>query len=365
VTASTTASERRTALFWLGILAAFLVLLYLLNGILLPFVAGAAIAYFLNPAVDRLELWRLPRAVATGVVLLLFVAVLVLLMMLLLPLLQVQAAELARRAPAVVEFGRREIQHFTELAQQQLAPEDLARVREMAGSWAGAALGWAAAFLEGLLTRGVAIASVLSLIFITPIVAFFLLRDWERLVAHIDGWLPRRHAAVIREQARLVDHTLAGFVHGQMLVGLILAVYYGAALTLAGLQFAIIIGILIGVLCFIPYVGVAIGLVLALGLALVQFGSWTMLGVVLAIFAVGHATESNLLSPKLVGERVNLHPVWIIFALLAFGTLFGFVGLLLALPAAAVIGVLVRFALGRYLTSRLYDPDSHPPHAPL
>lgn len=358
-------AERRAALFWIGILAFLLLALYLLNGILLPFVAGAAIAYFLNPVVDRLESWHLSRGLAAAAVLLLFVALLVLLLLLLLPLVQVQAVELARQAPALVAFGRRSIQELTALAQQQLAPEDLARVREMAGGWASAALGWVAGFLQAVLTRGVAIASLLSLVFVTPIVAFFLLRDWTRMVMQIDHWLPRRHAETIREQARLIDSTLAGFVHGQVIVGLMLAVYYAAALSLAGVQFGVIIGVLIGILSFIPYLGVALGLVMALGLALTQGASWTQLAVVLGIFILGHTVESNFLTPKLVGERVNLHPVWVIFALLAFATLFGFVGLLLAVPAAAVVGVLVRFALGRYLGSAFYDPDARlPPPGP-
>lgn len=354
-------TERRAALFWLSILAAFLLALYLLNGILLPFVAGAGIAYFLAPAVDRLAAWRVPRGLAAALLLLLFLAVLVLLLLLILPLLQVQAAALARRAPMVVEFLRRELQDFMAMAQQQLAPEDLARIRDMVGSWAAAVAGWAAGLLQGVLTSGVRLASLLSLVFVTPVVAFFLLRDWRRLIARLDLWLPRRHAATIREQARLIDRTLAGFVHGQLLVCLILAVYYAAALTLAGLQFAVILGILIGALSFIPYLGVTTGLILALGTAAMEFTSWTRVLVVLAIFAVGQLVESNFLSPKLVGERINLHPVWVIFALLAFGALFGFVGVLLALPAAAVAGVLTRFALARYLASPLYDPAGPPP----
>ncbi len=350
------AAERWHALFWLGALAFLLLALHLLSGILLPFIAGFIIAYFLAPAVARLAAWRLPRGLAAALMLLLFFAGLAALLLLLLPLLQLQATELARRAPAAVAFARQQIAALMALAQQKLAPEDLAKLREMAGGWAGSAVGWAAGLIEELLSSGIALANLFSLVIVTPIVAFFLLRDWDRLLARIDSWLPRRHVATIREQARLVDATLAGFVHGQMLVGLLLAIYYGAALSLAGLDFAVLIGILIGVLSFVPFLGVATGLLLALGLALVQFGSLSMLVAILGIFAVGQLVESNLLSPKLIGDRVHLHPLWVIFALLAFGTLFGFSGVLLALPAAAVIGVLVRFALGRYLASELYEP---------
>jgi len=354
-----TAAERRQALFWLVALALFALTLHLLSAILLPFVAGCAIAYFLDPAVDRLEAWRVPRALASALVLVLFFVAIVLLLALVLPVLQLEATELAQRAPAAFEYARERIQAALELAQQALAPEDVAKIKDMAGGWAGEAVGWAARVVQGILTGGFAIANLLSLVIVTPVVAFFLLRDWDRIIAQIDHWLPRRHAAVIRAEARAVDRTLAGFVHGQMLVGLADALYYSVALSLAGLPFAVIIGVLVGVLSFIPFLGFLLGFALAVGLGLVQFGFTSRFLVVLGIFAVGSLLEQNVLSPRLVGKRINLHPVWIIFALLAFGTLFGFVGVLLALPAAAVIGVLVRFALARYLASPLYDSANH------
>jgi predicted PurR-regulated permease PerM len=355
------AKSRWPAFFWLGALALLFLAIYLLRGILLPFVAGFAIAYFLDPLVDRLERFRLPRSAATAIVLLLFLLALVLVAMLLVPLLEVQVNELVRRVPALVEQGRHQIQRLILLAQEHLRPEDVARLRDILGTWIASLVGWAAGFLEGLVTSGVALANLLSLVFITPIVAFFLLRDWDRIVTRLDSWLPRPHAATIREQARLVDATLAGFIHGQVLVSLALGAFYAVALTVAGLDFAAVVGLLIALLSFIPFVGASIGFVLAVGLALLQFTTWTGVAVVAGIFVVGQTLEGNVLSPKLVGDRVNLHPVWVIFALLAFGTLFGFVGVLLALPAAAVTGVLVRFGLGRYLASSLFDPATRPP----
>jgi predicted PurR-regulated permease PerM len=353
-------AQRRQLVFWLAVLALTLLVLHLLSGILLPFVAGLAIAYFLDPAVDRLERWGLARGAASGIVLLLFGLVLVTVAMLVVPLLQLQAAELARRLPAVIDQGRNRVQQLAQLAQERLSPEDLARLRDVAGAWAGSVLAWSAQFIEGLVTRGMALANLLSLVFVTPVVAFFLLRDWDRLVARVDAWLPRQHLRTVREQARIVDATLAGFVHGQLLVGLVLGAYYALALSIAGLDFAIILGVLIGILSFVPFVGAAIAFTIALGLALLQLSSWTAVALVVGIFVAGQTLESNVLSPKLVGERVNLHPVWVIFALLAFGSLFGFVGVLLALPAAAVAGVLVRFALAQYLASPLYDPSNRP-----
>ena len=348
---------RRAGLFWIGALALFVVALWLLSPILLPFVAGCAIAYFLAPTVDRLERLHVPRGLAAAAVLLVFFVALGTVLLLLVPVIEVEAAELVRRAPALVESARQEIQALLALAQQQLSPDDMAKIKDMAGGMTAAALGWAAELTQRLLTSGLALATLLSLLVVTPVVAFFLLRDWSLIVAEIDHWLPRRHAETIRAEARLIDATLAGFVHGQFLVGLTLALYYGAALTWVGLNFAVILGIIIGVLSFVPLVGILTGFMLALGLALIEFGLSTPLVIVLAIFGVGYLVDSNVLSPRLVGSRVNLHPVWIIFALLSFGSLFGFIGVLLAVPAAAVIGVLIRFAIALYLESPLYDPE--------
>jgi predicted PurR-regulated permease PerM len=347
-------------LFWLGALAVLLLLLDLLSGILLPFVAGCAIAYFLDPSVDWLEHRRVPRAAGAGLVLLGFFLGLALVVALLLPVLQLEVAELARRAPEAVALGRGEIEALLDTAKRSLPPEELEKLRDMVGAQMASVVGWAAQLLERLLSGGLAIANILSLVLVTPVVSFFLLRDWDRMIADIDHWLPRRHADTIRAQVRLIDATLAGFVHGQVLVGLADAVFYGVAFTLVGLDFAVILGIVIGILSFVPFVGILTALLLGVGLALVKFGMGTRLVAVLAIFAVGYFIEGNVLSPRLVAGRVNLHPVWIIFAILAFGSVFGLLGVLIAVPAAAVVGVLMRFALSRYLASPLYDPGAKP-----
>jgi predicted PurR-regulated permease PerM len=258
--------------------------------------------------------------------------------------------------PGLVAAARGRAEELMKLAEQQLPPEAVARLRDSLGSGVGGIAGWLARFIQSVLSSGIALANVLSLLFITPVVAFFLLRDWDHLLRRVDSWLPRQYAATIREQARLVDATLAGYLHGQLLVCLGVGIYYAAALTLIRLDFGLIIGVLAGILTFIPYVGFATGLVLALSLALLQFGTFSGVLLVVVVFAIGQVLESNVLAPKLVGKRVHLHPVWVIFALLAFGSVFGFLGVLLALPTAAVIGVLVRFALARYLASPLYDP---------
>ena len=214
-----------------------------------------------------------------------------------------------------------------------------------------------------MITSSFAILNIVSLVVVTPIVTFFLLRDWDKMVAQIDSYLPRQSLETVRGQARIVSDTLVGFIHGQALVCLILAIYYGVALTAAGLASGLALGLLIGVLAIIPILGAATGFILAISLAALQYGTWTEILAVIGIFAFGQVAEANFLTPKLVGDRIHLHPVWVIFALFAGGTLYGFVGVLIAVPAAAVIGVLARFALARYRRSSLYDarePEPEP-----
>ena len=196
---------------------------------------------------------------------------------------------------------------------------------------------------------------MLSLLVITPLVAFYLLRDWDLITEKIDVWLPRRAQPKIREQAGAIDDTLAAFVRGQSSVCLILALFYGIGLTLVGLKSGLLVGFGAGFISFVPYVGAAVGLTVGLVIALFQFSEWLPIVIVAAIFLVGQTLESYVFTPKLVGNRVGLHPVWVIFALLAGGTLFGFTGVLLAVPMAAITGVLTRFAISRYLVSPLYD----------
>jgi predicted PurR-regulated permease PerM len=349
-----TTSPRLEIVFWLGVLAVFFLLLYLLSPILLPFVAGGIIAYFLDPAVRRLTTWRVPRSLGSLIVLAIFGIVLIVLIALLVPLLRLQITELIARLPVLFDQARLLLNETMATAAKRLPAEDFQKLQSALNGSMGKVLAWAVSQTQSILTSGLALANLLSLVIITPVVAFFLLRDWDRIVVTIDGWLPRDHLGTLREQAVQVDAMLGGYIRGQLLVCLALGVFYALALSLCGLEFGLIVGILTGILAFIPYVGFAIGFILAVGLALLQFG-WAMGFVfVLLTFAVGQLLESSFLSPKLVGERVRLHPVWVIFALLAFGSLFGFLGVLIALPAAAVTGVMVRFALSRYLSSPLY-----------
>ena len=339
---------------WLLIAGGFVLFVVLFEAILLPFVAGMAIAYLLDPLADRFQAWRVPRGLSALFVLVLFGVVMVALMLLVVPLLQGQIVELVRRMPEYLAALQRRVLELAELAQTQLKPEDVERLRAALSEQAGAAFGWIASMLRGLVGGGLALFNLLALIFVTPIVAFYLLRDWDRLIAQIDRLLPLEHRETVREQAALVDATLAGYVRGQATVCVVLGLLYAVGLWLAGLDFGFTVGLLAGVVSFIPYVGSIFGLITSVGLAFIQFEDLSRVLIVAAIFVAGQVIEGNFLTPKLVGDRVNLHPVWVIFALFAGGALAGFVGMLLALPVASIIGVLVRFATHRYLASPLY-----------
>jgi predicted PurR-regulated permease PerM len=351
------AGLKRPAVFWLIVIAVFFAGIYLFRAILLPFVAGMAVAYMFDPVCDRLERAGLSRTLATSVVTLGFVAILVLAVLLILPVVVGQIASLIDHLPDYIESLRGQLASAISALESRLSPEIMARIRETLGASSGKIAGWITGVLTGLVTGGVALANLLSLVFITPVVSFYLLRDWDRIVAWVDDCLPRGAAPVVREQTGLIDRTLAGWVRGQFTVCLVLGTFYAAALTLAGLDFGLVIGLMAGLLSFVPFVGAAVGLVGSVGLAFVQFDDWTRIAIIAAIFFVGQVMEGNFLTPRLVGDRVGLHPVWVIFALLAGGALFGFVGVLLAVPVAAALGVLVRFLLQRYLASDVYGRE--------
>ncbi len=348
-------STRQRMIFWLAGLAAFLFLLFALSGVLMPFVVGMVLAYFLDPLADKLEDIGLSRTLATTVLTGTFFLFVALLLMLLLPILQGQILGFIERVPTYADGLREWLAPLIEEVQLKLADTDAEKLRQTVAGYAGRAFEWLTDMLAGLWSGGMAVVNLVSLIFITPLVTFYLIRDWDLIVAKIDGWLPRENAETIRQQIGLIDQTLSGFLRGQATVCLVLATYYGAALSIIGLDFGLIVGIGAGLISFVPYFGAIVGVGAGLGIAVFQFGDPMHLGLVAAVFAVGQLAEGYLLTPKLVGERVGLHPVWVIFALMAGGALFGFTGVVLAVPAAAVIGVLIRFALERYLDSPLYQ----------
>lgn len=347
-------SREKRAVIWIVALAVLLLALDILAAVLLPFVAGMAIAYLLDPVADRLEKSGMGRALATTVIVGAFFVIVVGALVLLFPLLQAQVVGLFALVPDAVDQARAWAAPLIERLRTDLPPDAVTQLKAAAGTYAGTAVKWMGELIGGLWKGGVAVFNVLSLMVITPVVAFYLLRDWDKIVERFDDYLPRDAAPTIRAQVKAIDTTIAGFVRGQASVCLVLAIWYGAALTVVGLKSGLLVGLGAGAISFIPYVGATVGLAVGVGIAVVQFGVSPMVAVVAAVFVVGQVAESYVLTPRLVGGRIGLHPVWIIFALMAGGALFGFTGVLLAVPVAAVIGVLIRFGLGRYLESPLY-----------
>ena len=347
---------KRQLAFWLVILVLFYFFLTTFRTVLLPFVAGMVLAYFLDPVADWLEARGLSRTMATVVILLGFLVIFVASLVLIIPLLASQVSDLLSHVPDYVKWLQNEVKAENLQRLPKWVTSQIGVIKENASKFLGEGAMFASALFGQIWDSGKAIIDIVSLLVITPVVAFYVLLDWDHMVAKVDSWIPRDHVQSVREIAREIDAAIAGFVRGQGSLCLILAVYYGAALSLVGLNFGLLIGIFVGMISFIPYIGSMVGLGLSLGVAVVQFWpDYLMPGLVLAIFLFGQFVEGNVLQPRLVGKSVGLHPVWLMFALLAFGALFGFVGLLVAVPASAAIGVLVRFAIRRYMESDLYS----------
>jgi len=357
---------RRQVFFWLATAVLLALFLYIFSGILLPFVAGMVLAYFLDPVADWLQRLGLSRLMATVVILIAFIVIVVLAFVILVPVLATQMADFARKLPEYLTRLQSLITSFDPKWLEQRFGVNAAGLRDGLNSLLTSGFSLLTTVFTSIWSSGVALVSVVSLFVVTPVVAFYMLLDWDRMVAEVDSWVPRDHVETVRALARDINTATAGFVRGQGTLCLVLGAMYATGLTLTGLNFAILIGFFAGVISFIPYVGSLTGLVLAVGVAFVQFWpDWTMVVAVACVFFVGQFIEGNILQPRLVGKSVGLHPVWLMFSLFAFGALFGFVGLLIAVPASAAIAVLVRFAIGRYLESPLYKGHAAEPAPPL
>lgn len=348
-------SLRRHILFWFGFLVIFVGFLMVFSSVLLPFIAGMALAYFLDPVADRLERLGLSRLMATILILVTFILVFALSLIIIIPILATQLHDFFSHVPDYIS----QLQTFIANSNAAWLPQWLngqeATIKENFSKYLSEGVGFIGTLFAQIWNSGKALVDIASLLVVTPVVAFYLLLDWDHMIAKVDGWIPRRHVHDIREIAGEMDRTIAGFVRGQGSLCIILGIYYAVGLSLIGLNFGLLIGFFTGMISFIPYIGSTVGLLLAAGVALVQFWpDYVQLIIVVLFFFSGQFIEGNILQPKLVGQSVGLHPVWLMFALFAFGALFGFVGVLVAVPAAAAIGVLVRFALRRYLDSDLY-----------
>lgn len=355
----------RQVLFWMGTALLLILMIGLLKEVLLPFVAGMVIAYFLNPLAGALERMGLSRIWASLLILLVTLVVFAAVLIFVVPLLAAQAQQLALALPGEMERLKGLVDAW---ARQQLGPRypafEAALTQALDGlsqNWAGIA-GWIA---SSLWDQSRTVVNFISLILVTPLVVFYMLLDWDPMLAKINGWLPRAHAPAIRQLASDINDAVSAFIRGQGTVCMILGAFYAAGLTAVGLKYGLLVGIATGILTFIPFVGWALGIITATTLAIVQFWPDAVpVAMVAGVFLAGQAFDAGFLSPNIVGSKIGLHPVWLIFALFVFSYLFGFVGVLVAVPVAAAIGVLVRFALKVYLASPYYSGVMAPQVSP-
>lgn len=351
----------RQVLFWMGAALLLVLAIGLLKDILLPFVAGMVIAYFLNPLAGVLERAGLSRMLASILILLVAIAAFVALVIFVVPILVEQAQQLALTLPDEISRVRGLIDTW---ARERLGPRypafeaGLSRAFDsLSDNWSGIA-SWLA---SALWDQSRAVVNFFSLLLVTPLVVFYMLLDWDPMLEKINGWLPRAHAPAIRQLASDVNDAVSAFIRGQGTVCLILGMFYAAGLSAIGLPYGLLVGLVTGVLAFVPFVGWASGFIASAVLAVVHFWPDAMpLLLVISLFLAGQAFDAGFLSPSIVGSKIGLHPVWLIFALFVFSYLFGFVGVLVAVPVAAAIGVLVRFALNVYLGSSLYNEGLPP-----
>ena len=345
---------QRQILFWLTIAVLFSLAILFLREILLPFVAGLVLAYALDPLVGAIEKLRIGRLASSAIVVALLVVIFIVVLVFLVPLLVDQARELVASAPSEFERLRPK---FEAWAREQLGTrfgdvsEAINQVIARSENWAGIA----GSVAQSLLDQGRTVISILSILFITPIVVFYLLVDWPQMMRRLGEWLPRDHETTLRRLAGEIDEAISAFVRGQGIVCLVLGTLYSVGLSSAGLNYGLLIGICTGVMTFVPVVGTVLGLITASTVAIMQgWPDLTLLATVVAIFAAGQALDSGFLSPRVVGAKIGLHPVALIFALVVFSYLFGFVGVLVAVPMAAAAGVLIRYSLELYLASSYY-----------
>jgi len=344
----------KNMLFWLVITIIIISFVYILRSVLLPFVAGIVIGYLLDPPVSKLEKHKINRTIATIMVLLSVVVFIVPAFALFFGILEEELIHFAEVAPQYMTSLIKKSEPFFADLQSRFPEMQPLKIKELLSNNMSSGLKIFGSVAKGIISNGFAFINLLSLLLITPVVAFYMLRDWKHFIGKVDGLLPRKSKNTIRKIAKRIDCSMAGFIRGQLSVCILLGAYYSVGLYIVGLDMGVAVGFLAGLISFIPYVGSISGFVISLLIACAQFDSWTGIAAVCAVFLSGQFLEGNFLTPKLVGDSVGLHPVWIMFALLAGGVLLGFLGLMIAVPVAAIIAVLLRYAIENYKKSDLY-----------
>ena len=341
-------------MIWLTIFVLFCIAVYVLRSVLLPFVAGIVIGYLLDPWASKFEKWGMRRTCATVLVMFLVVIIAVPAVLMLFGIIDEQLGQFIRAVPNYLASFARKIEPVINELQQRIPSLEPERIRDYIRSNMANSLKLVGNVMRSVITNGFALINILSLVLITPIVAFYMLRDWDTFVAKVDSLLPKQSKKSIEKQAREIDRILASFIRGQLSVCVLLGTFYAVGLYIVGLDLGVLVGFLAGIISFIPYVGTIFGFVVSMAIAFAQFDNMMQILQVAGVFLVGQFIEGNFLTPKLVGDSVGLHPVWVMFALLAGGVLLGFLGLMIAVPVAAIIGVIMRHAIENYKQSSLY-----------
>jgi predicted PurR-regulated permease PerM len=352
----------RPITFWIAMCAAVIAAVVLLREILLPFVAGLVLAYLFNPLADRFERLGMNRLVVTLVIIGAFIGGFFGLFVMTAPIIVKEMTFFLDNMPTYFGQLKTLTSDPSRPLLHSLVGQGFGSAEKAVGELTSLVVEWFASVVQSVWYGGRALLSVFSLAIVAPVVAGYLLYDWNNMLATVDNWVPPVRRPIVRALAREIDDTIGGFVRGQGTLCLILSAFYAGALMLAGLNHGLLIGVVAGLISFIPYLGSLTGLTVSTCVAVAQFWpNWLLIAIIPAIFFVGQAVADYVLSPYLVGRRVNLHPVWMIFSLFAFGYLFGFVGLLLAVPLAAACRVLLRFALKQYYASPLYGTNANWP----
>lgn len=345
-------------LFWFAVLAAFLGFVFLFQSILTPFIVGIAVAYLLNPTLNKMAAGGLSRSLSAIFILTLFFAFVIAIIAVTAPLIVRETMQISENLPTYIERLIDLAQPYINRAQWWIGQQTDIDLKAMVSGQSGPALNAGNAILGKIAAGGQALGNfagaLVMLAVIAPLVAYFMMKEWPAILKWGEGLLPRQHKETITDLLSRINTKIAGFVRGQITVALVLAFGYALALSLLGLKYGFLIGFGAGLISIIPMVGSTLGLIVSAGVAWLQAGDWVFLAQVVGVFIAGQIIEGNFLTPKLVGESVGMHPLWVFFAVLAGGSLFGIVGMLLAVPVAAAIGVLAAFGVGRYKESDLY-----------
>jgi predicted PurR-regulated permease PerM len=355
---------RNQVLVWVGFTVVVILLIWLFRPILLPFVIGITLAYVLNPAVNYVQRSGISRGWASLIVLLAVLALFTGVILMMTPLIVTQIGGLVGRLPAYVTQLQDVVQSIDPQLNDWLGHDRAVQVEATLAQFLGSGVEFIGNLTAQVAQSGLTVINTIAVLFLTPVVAFYLLLDWEAMVSGIDDLLPREHRREVRTVLDQIDRAMAGVIRGQGGIMLVLCIYYGSALTLTGLNFGLVIGLITGLLSFVPFLGFITGFVLSMGIATVQFApDWLFVGIVFIVFVIGQFLEANILYPRFVGQSININPVWLMFALFAFFFLFGIVGLLLAVPLSAITATLIRYAVRRYKGSALYNGE-RPPRSP-